>query len=158
MPEELLSTQVAAEMIDGAIREPGGIVYWTRYLTNNRRDDRNPPHRVPFQRISNGAFYRPADIAEFIEFEKSRRIGVRKLSGRAAEAMRAYGIGEAGGSTTGRKLDCAILPQTDPATGAPYVSMTVDNPLLVFRLDLDQARQIRDELAEVIKVCERAAA
>jgi hypothetical protein len=156
MSEELFSTQAAAELIDETVHELGGAGYWVRYLTNNRREDRNPPHRVPFVKMGTGAFYTREDLAEFIEFEKNRRIGVRKLSGRAAEVMRAYGIGAAGGGTTGRNLDCTIQSQADPASRGAYVQLIVNNPLLVFRVELAQAKVIHADLGKAIKACERA--
>lgn len=155
MTEDLLSTQAAAELIAAEIHESGGVAYWTRYLTNNRREDRNPPHRVPFQRIGGGAFYLRPDVADFIAFEKSRRVGVLKLSGRAAEALRAFGIGEAGGSTTGRKLDCTLTAQHDPATGTPYAQLVIQDPLLVFRIEPDQLRALHSEIADTLNAFER---
>lgn len=157
MHEDLLSTQAAAELVASEIHEAAGVTYWARYLTNNRRDDRNPPHRVSFQRLGACAFYRREDLAAFIEFEKKRRLGIRTLSGRAAEVMRAYGIGEAGGGTTGRRLDCTINPQVDPVTGAPYVQLVINDPLLVYRVDIAQAKALCTELAETIAAGDRAA-
>jgi len=155
MQEELLSTQAAAERIAEAIHEPGGVAYWSRYLTNNRREDRSPPHRIPFERLGGGAFYRPENIATFIEFEKSRRLGVLKLSGRAAEALRAFGIGEAGGGTTGRKLDCTLTAQLDPTTGTPYAQLVIQDPLLVFRIEPGQLRELHVEIADMFNAFER---
>lgn len=155
MTEELLSTQAAAELIAAEIDESGGATYWTRYLTNNRREDRNPPHRVPFERIGGGAFYLRSDVADFIAFEKSRRLGVLKLSGRAAEALRAFGIGEAGGGTTGRKLDCTVTAQHDPVTGTPYAQLVIQDPLLVFRVEPGQLRELHAEITDTLNAFER---
>lgn len=158
MQGELLSTQAAAELIESVIHEPGGSTYWSRVLTNNRREDRNPPHRVPYQRLGGGAFYRPKDVEEFIEFERSRRLGVVKLSGRAAEAIRAFGIGEKGGSSTGRKLNVsAITLQIDQATGARFVQLVMNDPLMVYRLELSEAKALAQELADTAQAGERGA-
>ncbi|MDR5811191.1 hypothetical protein [Caballeronia sp. LZ019] len=158
MTEELLSTQAAAELIAAEIDESGGTAYWSRVLTNNRREDRNPPHRVAFQRLGGGAFYRPEDVAAFVEFEKSRRLGVLKLSGRAAEAVRAFGIGEKGGSATGRKLNVSALTlQLDQATGAHFVQLVTNDPLMVYRLELSEARALAKELADTAQAGQRGA-
>ncbi|SAK48280.1 hypothetical protein AWB78_00865 [Caballeronia calidae] len=158
MPEELLSTQAAAELVDEAIPEAGGSAYWSRVLTNNRREERNPPHRIPFERIGTGAFYRREDVAAFIEFEKSRRLGVLKLSGRAAEAIRAFGIGEKGGSASGRKLNVsAVTLQLDQTTGARFVQLVTSDPLMVYRLELGEAKALAKELADVVHAGERGA-
>ncbi|SAL42496.1 hypothetical protein AWB74_01731 [Caballeronia arvi] len=155
MTQELLSTQAAAELVAAEIDESGGVTYWSRYLTNNRREDRSPPHRIPFQRIGGGAFYLRPDVAAFIAFEKSRRLGVLKLSGRAAEALRAFGIGEAGGGTTGRNLDCTLTAQLDSTTGTPYAQLVIQDPLLVFRVEPDQLRELHSEIAATLKAFER---
>src|SRR3546814_12925214 len=86
----------------------GGAGYWSNFLINNRRSDRHPVHRIPFERIGTGAFYTPDVLEEFVNFERSRRIGEMKLTGRAAEALRAFGVGEPGSRTTGRKLEYRI--------------------------------------------------
>jgi hypothetical protein len=70
-----------------------------------------------------------------------------KLTGRAAEALRAYGIGTATGSTTGRKLEITgILDQTDEVTNEQFVQLIISEPLLVYRLDPEQARDIARRL------------
>jgi hypothetical protein len=153
---EKLNTQDAAALLRESVNEPDG--YWSQYLVNNRRPGRKTPYRIPFTKVGGAVQYDRADLAKFIEWEKGRRLGGVKLTGRAAEVMAAYGIGEAGGSSSGRKLDCAINPQVDPVTGKPYLQLILNNPLLVFRVELDQARLISAELAETIRVCERAAA
>ena len=89
------------------------------------------------------------------EFEKQRTLGTLKLSSRAAEALNAFGIGEANGSTTGRKLDCTITPQLDPLTRKHFVQIVVKEPLLVFRVEIDQAKELHAELAEVLACVER---
>lgn len=140
----MLSTQAAAAALHEAIPEPEG--YWARFLMNNKRPDRNPPFRVEFVKMGGGVLYPRKALADFIEWEKSRRLGTMKLTGRAAEALRAFGIGEAGGGTTGRSLDCTIHPQQNPTTGQPYIQLIVKNPLLVFHLDVEQAEELIREL------------
>lgn len=75
-----------------------------RRLTNARQVGRTQVFNLPFSKIGKVVFYEQADLVEFAEFEKTRRLGKMKLSGRAAEVMRAFGIGTSGGSSTGRKL------------------------------------------------------
>lgn len=151
--DELLNTQLAAERLQEAIHEPPG--YWERYLLNNRRKDRNPEYLIPTQKLGGGIFYTPKDLAKFAAWEKSRRVGGIKVSGRAAEALRAVGFGEPEGSTTGRKLDCAITPQLDEITKKHFVQILVKKPLLVFRVEVEQAKEIRDELSEILACIER---
>jgi hypothetical protein len=151
MNDDLLSTQVAASVLQEAIPEPEG--YWSRFLVNNKRPDRNPPFRVEFVKMGGGVLYPRRALADFVEWEKSRRLGAMKLTGRAAEVMRAFGIGEAGGGTTGRRLDISIHPQQNPSTGEPYLQLIVKDPLLVFHLEIEQAEAIIRELRDAVNSC-----
>jgi hypothetical protein len=82
-------------------------------------------------------------------------MGKMKLTGRAAEVMRAFGIGANGGSTTGRKLTVSgINPQVEESTGKPFIQLVTDEPLMVYRLELEQAKRIATELNEAIECCE----
>ncbi|TDG24935.1 hypothetical protein EYW47_08925 [Paraburkholderia silviterrae] len=102
--------------------------------------------------------YSRDDLASLIEFEKTKRIGGVKLSGRAAEAMRAFGIGEKGGSTTGRKLNVsAVTLQADQATGARFVQLITSDPLMVYRLEISEAKALAKELADAAHAGERGA-
>lgn len=122
---------------------------WELWLRNNRNQARKAVYRIDVVHISNRSFYRPQELAKFIEWEKSRRLGVMKLTGRAAEALRAYGIGTATGSTTGHKLEVlGIHEQTDEVTKERYVQLITGTPLMVYRLDLDQAGDIARKLLQ----------
>lgn len=156
MKEDLLSTQAAAAALHEAIPEPEG--YWARFLMNNKRPDRNPPFRVEFVKMGGGVLYPRKALADFIAWEKSRRLGTTKLTGRAAEALRAFGIGEAGGGTTGRSLECTVHPQQDPTTGQPYIQLIVKNPLLVFHLNVGQAEELIRELQSAVNATKGKAA
>lgn len=150
----ILNTRAAAEYLHEQI--PGDSVqYWRQALINNRRSDRTPPYRVGFKTVGRAAFYTPDELANFVEFEKGRRLGTMKLTGRAAEVMRAFGIGTASGSTTGRKLTVtAITPQTDEGTGKPFIQFITDDPLMVYRLELHEAKTIARELIDAIGACD----
>ncbi len=156
MDETYLNTNAASEWLHNAI--PGeSKEYWRHALINNRRQDRTPPHRVPFSTLGRMAIYTLPALEAFAEFEKARRLGEMKLSARAAEAMLAFGIGQEGGSTTGRQLRVtSITAQVDETTNAPFAQLIIEDPLRVYRLDVQQARSIADELVEAITVCERA--
>ena len=152
--ETLFTTQAAAEWLEQAI--PGESQrYWRNVLINNRRSDRNPPHVIPVSMMGKTALYTLEALQDFASFEKGRRLGQVKLTARAAEVVRAFGIGQ-GGTSTGRKLKLSgINPQVDEATGHTFVQLIVADPLLVFRLEIDEARSLCNELLEVISVCEK---
>jgi len=154
---DLYSTQAAAEFLSRALPDEGDSAYWSSVLINNRRTDRAPVHRIPFCRIGKGAFYAPEDLARFVEFEKGRRVGNIKLSGPAAEALQAFGIGE-GGSATGRRFEVAgITLQSDEVTGKPFVRLITTSPLMVYRLELEEAKTIAKALSDAAKAGEKVA-
>jgi len=49
------------------------------------------------------------------------------------------------------------MPQVEEGTGVTFVSILLANPLLIFRLDPDQARAVAAELLEAADVVDRAA-
>jgi hypothetical protein len=150
-----LSTKKAAEWLHKVI--PGeSPKRWETALINNRRGDRKPPHRVPFTTVGRGAYYTIEHLREFAEFEKTRRIGEMKVSGRAAELMAAMGVGQPGGSTTGRRWEYQLSPQPEEGTGNTVIQLVTQNPLRIWRLELGEARAFAKELMDLIGVCERA--
>jgi hypothetical protein len=146
MDQELLSTPVAADLLAEMLPDRNAEA-WALWLRNNRNQARKAAYRIPTVRISNGAFYTRDELAKFAEWEKSRQLGKVTLSPRAAEALRAFGVGQPGGSTTGRKLNYSVNVQPSEG-GAPFVQMIVSDPLLVFRLDRDELAGLINELAE----------
>lgn len=155
MTEELLSNSFAAQVLNELL--PGKTVQqWELWLQNNRNQSRRVSYRIPFVRMAGGVFYLREELAKFVEWEQSRQLGSIKLTGRAAEVVRAFGIGSASGSTTGRKLKVTdINPQIDDSTGKPFIRLVFDDPLMVYRIEVDAAQLIAQELIEAINVCER---
>lgn len=157
MTEELLSNAVAAQVLSELMPEKTPD-QWALWLQNNRNQARRVSYRIPFEKMAGGVFYRRDELAKFAEWEKARQLGTIKLTGRAAEVLQAFGIGSATGSTTGRKLKVTgINPQVDQATGKPFIQCITDDPLMVYRLELDEAKAILKELGEAVGWCERAA-
>lgn len=152
------STNGAADFLNERI--PGKTSsYWMRRLINARRTDRPQVFAIPFSMIGKVVVYQEVDLVEFAEFEKSRQLGKMKLSGRAAEVVRAFGIGTSGGSSTGRKLKVTatgITLQIDEATGKRFIRIVADDPLMVYRLEIEEAKVIVKELAEILAYCDRA--
>jgi len=126
---------------------------WMLWLQNNRNMARRAPYRIPYERMSGAVLYKSEEISKFIEWEKSRHIGKFKTTGRAAEVMRAFGIGEASGGANGRKLKCSINPQASQANNKAFIQMIIDDPLLVFKLDISQAEDLCKEMQEAIDIC-----
>jgi len=149
---ELLSRQASAEWLAQQLPDKNAA-QWALWLRNNSNSARRAVYRVPVEQVGRSAFYQPDELRKFVEFEKQRQLGTLKLTGRAAEVMRAYGIGSSGGSTTGRKLNVtAINPQIDEATGKPYIQFITGDPLMVYRLEPGDAKNIARDLIEAIRV------
>lgn len=153
--EELFSTAAASELLAQQLPDKSAE-QWALWLRNNRNHSRKAIYRVQAQQLGRMAVYTIEELTKFIEFEKQRQLGTIKLTGRAAEVMRAYGIGVAGGGTTGRAMSVtAINLQTDPVTGRPYIALVLNEPLMVYRIEVDQARSIGKELVELVAAAER---
>jgi hypothetical protein len=147
--EELWSNSVTAQFLNEQLPERDAQ-RWQLWIRNNRNNSRGAAYRVPFVRISNGTFYRPAEVHKFIAWEKARQLGTMKLSGRSLQAMQAFGVGQANGSLTGRTLQVlAITAQTDPITGDGFVRLVTDEPLAVYRLSHEEARSLGKQLVDV---------
>jgi hypothetical protein len=147
--DTLLSTQAAGDWLHAAMPDESPA-YWRQALINNRRTDRTPPHRVPFTMIGRGAFYTEANLQAFCEFEKSRRVGTIKLTGRAAEALRAYG-----GTPYGHpfKGGSAILTITND--GERFIRIAIVEPFMVIAATPEQAIKFGTELVEVGQAAQR---
>ena len=146
--DELLSTQAAAEYLSLHLTGKS-TEQWALWLRNNRNQARRAIYRVKSEQMGRMAVYAPQELAAFVEFERSRILGTIKLTGRAVEVMRAYGLGEASGSTTGRKLTVTnVNLQIDNLTQKAYVQIVTSEPLMVYRLEPEQAIQIGEELSK----------
>jgi hypothetical protein len=155
MPE-FLDTAAAADYLHEQV--PGeSLNYWTLRLTNLRRTDRPHPFLLGFAKYEGKAgYYLLTDVAAYAEFEKTRRIGKVKLSSRAAQAMRAFGIGELGGGSQGRlfKGGSAALAVGN-ADGKPFVQAIINEPLMVFALTAEQAITFGRDLVETGQAAKR---
>lgn len=151
---ELLSRPVAAELLARQL-DGKSADQWALWLRNNANTARAAVYRIPVESIGRGSFYQPAELEKFIEFEKSRQLGTIKLAGRAAEALRAFGVGE-GGSTQGRPWKGASANVASrEGSGSAFVQAIVNEPLLVFALTVDQAIEFGTELADAGRAARR---
>lgn len=151
----LYSTQAAAEHLAGQVGET--VDYWITRLANMRNPKRPVAYRLNFAATEGRlGLYAEEDLKAFVEFEKTRRIGKMTLSSRAAEALRAFGVGQPGGSTTGRKLNYTVSAQpSNDGTGGPFVQLIIKDPLLVFRLEHDELGDLVKELSELKSYLDR---
>lgn len=138
MTDELLSNAVAAQLLHDALPDKTAE-QWATWLQNNRNQSRSVPYRIAFDRLAGGVFYRRDELAKFCEWEEARQLGSIKLTGRMAEALRAVGFGELGGTARGRLFKGgASRFVIDPAEGG-YVQTIINEPFLVFAMTPDEA-------------------
>ncbi len=133
----------------------GSSACWVTWLANDRKPER--ANRLPPVRGPGRPRYLGAAVQAFVDAERARRMQRSGPSGRVAEVMRAFGIGESDGSSTGRRLDCQVSAQLDEATGEGFVQMAVASPLRIYRLEPAQARELALQLAREAKDAERLA-
>jgi hypothetical protein len=123
---------------------------WHFALQNNRSPTRTHTFHIPFHKIGKVIYYAKDDLTKFIEAEKMRELGVMKQSPRVAETLRAFGVGEIGGSPTGRKFELtALTPQVDGITGKTFAQMILNNPSMVYRLEPQDLQRLRKEVCGV---------
>jgi hypothetical protein len=152
MSDNIFNTNAAADFLNELV--PGeSPAYWNQRLINARRTDRKQSFTLPFSTINKAAFYEEADLKQFAEFEKARRLGKVKLSGRAAEALRAFGMGEQGGGSKGRQFKANL--QTSNDSGAAFVQTIINEPLMVFAMSPEDAIAFGKELVESGQAAQR---
>ncbi|HDR8946015.1 TPA: hypothetical protein QDA71_003016 [Burkholderia vietnamiensis] len=153
MHDELLSTQAAAEHLARELPTKSES-QWALWLRNNRNQSRSVIYRVPVVHVGRPAYYKPQDLAEFIEFERRMQTGAMPLSGRAKQALQAFGLGEPGSTGLGRKWRDASANLAASEKGA-LVQFVITEPLMVFALSPEQAQAIGRELLEAGQAAQR---
>lgn len=155
MIEELLSNSVAAQLLSELMPNKTPE-QWALWLQNNRNQSRRTFYRIPVVKMAGGVFYRSEELAKFAEFEKSRQLGTVKLTGRAAEALRAVGFGEAGGSSTGRRFNpTGLTLAIDDCTKKMFIQLALSDPLMVYRVEIEAAEFLFNELSELLTASKR---
>lgn len=157
MPDtSLLTRDAAAQWLAEQIGDKTAS-QWADWLRGNANHARRAAYRIPTMKAGRNTLYAQEELRLFVEFEKARRVGELKLTGRAAEAVWAFGVG-AGGSTTGRPLNVTAINPQIGEDGTRFIQMIVSAPqLLVFRLDVAQAEAIARDLAEAAAYLKRGA-
>jgi hypothetical protein len=154
MADELLSGSVAGEILHEQMPDKTAE-QWRLWLQNNRNQTRRVSYRIPFERMAGGVFYRRDELAKFAEWERARQLGTIKLTGRAAEVLQAFGIGEKGSTTQGRRFKGGSANLVVDAAGEVFVQTIINEPLMVFAMSADQAIDFGKEMAEAGKAAKR---
>lgn len=155
--ERLLDSKAAGGWLNEALPDKTPA-QWALWLRNNRNQSREASYRVNARRFSGKACYLLKDLEKFVVWEKSRLLGTVKLTGRAAELMLAFGMGEAGGGNYGRKLAYSVqlaFEEDDPSK--QFVRLMIERPLGVFRLDADEAEGLAKDLRSAANAVRRHA-
>jgi hypothetical protein len=140
MTDEFFSCSVSGEILHELVPDKTAE-QWALWLRNSRNQSRRVHYRIPFVRMAGGVFYDPEELRKFADWENNRRLGKIKLTGRAAEVMRAFGIGEATGGATGRQWKGASADRKDGV-----IQFVIADPLLVFAMTPEQALDLSCEL------------
>lgn len=128
---------------------------WYSWLQNNRSPNRWATYRIPFEPVGRGVMYSRANLVAFIEWEKARLANTASKSSRTEEALRAIGLNEPGGSTTGRKFEYDLTPALDEITGEYFASLHIRQPHLIFRLSPYQLASLAADATEISKAFSR---
>lgn len=148
MTDELLSNSVTAQALCDLLPDKT-FEQWTLWLQNNRNQSRQVPYRIPFVKMAGGVFYRREELEKYSDWEKARQLGTIKLTGRAAEVLRAFSVREGGVPATGRKLNVVgVSLQVDETTKKTFIRLIAGDPLTIYRLELDEAAALGTDLLE----------
>jgi len=149
------NTNAAAEFLDEQI-EGKSKSYWYQRLTNSRKSDRKDAFAPPFEMMGRMVIYSEEELIKFVKLEKSRRLGKIDLSDRAVEALRAFGMGEQGGGSQGRKWAGASANSLVSVDGKSIVVQAIINePLMVFAMSPEQAISFGQELIDAGRMAQR---
>lgn len=151
--ESFMATQVAGKYLAENLPHKSPE-QWALWLRNNRNNSRPAVYRVPTHHIGRGAFYLAQELDSFIEFEKTRQLGTVTLSAKAVAAMKAFGIGEPGGTTQGRSWSGASANLVTTGNSAS-VQTVISDPLMVFVMTPEQAVEWGKELIDAGQAAQR---
>lgn len=146
VPDQL-SRQAAAEWLAARLPDKTAT-QWELWLRNNSNSARRAVYRVPSTKVGRHAFYAQTDLDAFVKFEHERHIGGVKVTGRAAEALFAFGIGTPTGTPHGRKWKGGNANPSPANDGGVFVQMQIVEPLLVFAMTPDEAIEFGKELLD----------
>jgi hypothetical protein len=154
---EWVANSFAPEVLASLYPEAGKTPeQWATWLQNNRNNARQVPYRIPFERIEGLVVYAEKELEKFVEWDRRREVGTRTLSPRAAEALHAFGVGQAAGTTHGRRFaGGAANPQASEVDGSVFVQAIINEPLMVFKMTPEQAIDFGRELVEAGKAAQR---
>lgn len=131
---------------------------WAHWLRDNANQSRPASYRVPSSKIGRHAFYDLADLEAFVRFEKEITHAGVKLTGRAAEAFHAFGIGTPSGTPYGRKWKGGYANPSTRDDGDLFVQTGINEPKLVFAMTPDEAIEFGRELLEAGEQVKRTGA
>lgn len=147
--DEELTAADAEKHLQTALGEPDG--YWRVYLQNNRRPERKPAHVILFAVVRGRPRYKRSDLDEHIEIIRQDQLRRGKVPGRLQDVMTAVGS-----TPTGRPFTPHITPQVEEGQGLCFVRIQLPDPLLLFRLEPEQARVVAAELVAAAEFIDRA--
>jgi hypothetical protein len=146
---DLVKTKLAAELLNESF--PKSDEYWVQFLKNNRRAGRKPIYRIPFRNIQGDAWYDRADLALFIEWETYRLKQEMNPTRYAAMWRHSFEMWESK-EIYAKRIQYRMV--AEKYEGKPYISLTIHDAKVTFKLLPEEAKNLIQDLNDAIKTCE----
>lgn len=122
---------------------------WIQYLKNNRRNDRNPPYKIPFTKISGEAYYLLKDLNEFFSWEKFRV--KREIRNSRYAGMDKFNY-ELFYNEIGFKNGTDFVVTTNIYKDKPYVNLAFSSARVTFKLSVTEVRELVEDLQNFLLI------
>lgn len=146
---DLVKTKLAAEVLNETF--PRSEEYWIQFLKNNRRASRKPIYRIPFRNIQGDAWYDRADLSLFIEWETHRLKQEMNPTRYAAMWRHTFETLESR-EIYAKRIHYRMV--AEKYKGKPYISLTLHDARVTFKLLPEEAKELMDDLKNAISICE----
>ena len=143
----IYKTAQAAAYLNEVI--PESLDYWHHYLLNNRKTNRNPPYRLPCEKLSCNIVYRENELIEFVKWEKYRRKGSIGLSKYTHLHKVSYDLHESKRYLGSEFIAFLSIDNVSRANNS-IIKLILHNPTSVHRMTLDEAEALQRQLKSII--------
>lgn len=141
-------TKHAAEFINLKVTE--SFTYWTNFLINNRNKSRNPPYRIPYDKVGGDVIYSEMDLLHFIEWENYRRKGTLKINRYTQFEKLNFDFHESS-QRFSKDFSCFFQIEKDIKTKKQFIILNIHRPIPAYRLSLEEAEHLKALISDVIQ-------
>lgn len=146
---EKMTAAAAADWLQSKLPKRSAAA-WVQWLANNRNPKRASAFRVPFAKAAGHVWYDLKDLQAILATEQAIKAG---HSSKEASLLRAAEVGMLNQPWQGAGR---FYGQADHS--GPYVKLAIDSPLQTFRLSLEEAIDVVEQIARAINAAESMAA